>query len=444
MFKIMSQMRTLSLLTVLLFLLKAISPDTVKATEIQEITSPGGIKAWFVEERSIPIISMEVAWKGGSSLEAAEKAGLANLVASTMDEGAGAFDSRAFQTRLSDNAISLKFNASKDSFQGSLKTLSNNREEAFSLFSMALTSPRFDAEPVERIRNQILVGLNRKLSNPNSLAGRAWFEIAFPNHPYSVPTEGVIETVKAITQTDLVRFKNDQIALDNMVVAVIGDIGREELGILLDKTFSDVQKAARLVDVPDVKPMPQTREKIIEQDIPQSIVVFGGAGIKRDDPDYYAAYILNYIVGGGGFESRLTKEIREKRGLVYSVYSYLYPLRHAGLQLGGFGTSNASAGEAIRLLKAELLKIRNDGVTADELAAAKTYINGSFPLRLSSNSKIANIMVSMQLFDLPVRYLNDRPGLIDAVTLDDILRVAQRLINPENMIVTVVGKPEGL
>jgi len=440
----MSQMRTLSLLTVLLFLLKAISPDTVKATEIQEITSPGGIKAWFVEERSIPIISMEVAWKGGSSLEAAEKAGLANLVASTMDEGAGAFDSRAFQTRLSDNAISLKFNASKDSFQGSLKTLSNNREEAFSLFSMALTSPRFDAEPVERIRNQILVGLNRKLSNPNSLAGRAWFEIAFPNHPYSVPTEGVIETVKAITQTDLVRFKNDQIALDNMVVAVIGDIGREELGILLDKTFSDVQKAARLVDVPDVKPMPQTREKIIEQDIPQSIVVFGGAGIKRDDPDYYAAYILNYIVGGGGFESRLTKEIREKRGLVYSVYSYLYPLRHAGLQLGGFGTSNASAGEAIRLLKAELLKIRNDGVTADELAAAKTYINGSFPLRLSSNSKIANIMVSMQLFDLPVRYLNDRPGLIDAVTLDDILRVAQRLINPENMIVTVVGKPEGL
>ncbi|MEH6402236.1 MAG: pitrilysin family protein, partial [Sneathiella sp.] len=324
------------------------------------------------------------------------------------------------------------------------KTLSKNREEAFRLFSMALTDPRFDTEPVERIRNQILVGLNRKLSNPNSLAGRAWFEIAFPNHPYSVPTEGVIETVKAITQKDLAGFKNDQIALDNMVIAVIGDIGKDELGSLLDKTFGGVQKAARLVEIPDVKPKPQLTAKVIEQDIPQSIVVFGGKGIKRDDPDYYAAYILNYILGGGGFESRLTKEIREKRGLVYSVYSYLYPLRHSGLQLGGFGTSNASVGEAVNLLKAELRKIRTEGVTPEELDAAKTYINGSFPLRLSSNSKIANIMVSMQIFDLPVQYLNDRPGLINAVTLGDILRVAKRLINPDDMIVTVVGKPEGL
>ncbi|MBL4739570.1 MAG: insulinase family protein [Sneathiella sp.] len=444
MFSLPSQMRTLSSLMASILMLMVVLVGTVKATEIQEITSPGGIKAWFVEERSIPILSMEVAWKGGSSIEAAEKAGLANLVASTMDEGAGDFDSRAFQKRLSDNAISLKFNASKDSFQGSLKTLSKNREEAFSLFSIALTDPRFDAEPVERIRNQILVGLNRKLSDPNSLAGRAWFEIAFPNHPYSVPTEGVIETVSKITQKDLVDFKKDQIARDNMVVAVIGDIGKDELGLLLDKTFLGVQKTARLVEVPDVKPMHQLSEKIIEQDIPQSVVVFGGAGVKRDDPDYYAAYILNYILGGGGFESRLTKEIREKRGLVYSVYSYLYPLRHSGLQLGGFGTSNASVGEAVKLLKTELLKIRKDGVTADELAAAKTYINGSFPLRLSSNSKIANIMVSMQVFDLPVQYLNDRPGYINAVTLDDILRVAQRLINPENMIITVVGKPEGL
>lgn len=444
MLKLIIQPRLFSLLVVSAFFLQLVGPHTAIATEIQEITSPGGIKAWFVEERTIPILSMEVAWKGGSSLEDASSAGLANLVASTMDEGAGNLDSRAFQKRLSDNAIAVKFNASKDSFQGSLKTLSENKDEAFRLFSLAVTSPRFDAEPVARIRDQILIGLNRKLSDPNSLAGRAWFEIAFPNHPYSIPTEGRIETVKALTRENLIDFKSKQIALDNMVVSVIGDIGRDELGALLDKTFLGVQKEARLKKISDVTPVAQRKVTVIEQDIPQSVVVFGGTGIKRDDPDYYAAYILNYILGGGGFESRLTKEIREKRGLVYSVYSYLYPLQHAGLQLGGFGTSNSSVGDAIELVKAELFKIRTDGVTVDELEAAKTYINGSFPLRLSSNSKIANIMVSMQLFDLPIRYLSDRPGLINSVTPDDILRVAQRLINPESMIITVVGKPEGL
>ncbi|MBL4907728.1 MAG: insulinase family protein, partial [Sneathiella sp.] len=320
---ILYQTRFLLIAFAAVFALQGASMKVADAIEIQELTTPGGIKVWLVEEKSIPIVSMEVAWHGGSSMETPDKAGLAYLVASTMDEGAGDLDSRAFQKQLSDLAISLKFDASKDSFQGSLKTLSKNKEVAFTLFGLALNNPRFDEEPVERIRNQILIDLNRKLSDPNSLAGRAWFKAAFPGHPYSVPTKGTIDTMKSITQADLKSFKDRQIAKDNMVISVIGDIGKAELGVLLDKIFSGIPNNADLSPVPDVPPIQKANIQVIDQDIPQSVVIFGGAGIKRDDPDYFAAYILNYILGGGGFESRLTKEVREKRGLVYSIYSYL-------------------------------------------------------------------------------------------------------------------------
>jgi zinc protease len=422
----------------------AVSPIVSQAANVKEITSPGGIKAWLVEEKSIPIISMEVVWKGGATIVGSEKAGLSYLVASTMDEGAGELDSQTFQKRLNDLAISLSFDAGKEAFSGSLKTLSANKDEAFRLFSLAITSPRFDDEPVERIRKQILIGLNRKKSNPNNVAGRAWYKLAFGDHPYSVPTNGYMETVSKLNRTDLLSFKNKQIARDNMVISVVGDIDAETLKNLLDKTFSEIAAKADIIDLPDVNLLAQGQTKVIPFDIPQSIVMFGGPGVTRDDPDYYAAYVLNYILGGGGFESRLTTEIREKRGLVYSVYSYLSPYQKIGLHMGGFGTSNATAGEALKLAKQELAKIRNDGVTAEELVAAKTYINGSFPLRLSSNSNIANIAASMQLHGLPIEYLEKRSGYIDAVSNDDILRVAKRLMDPDKLIITVVGKPEGL
>ncbi len=417
-----------------------------KAVEIQQVTSPGGIQAWLVEEKSIPIISMEVIWKGGAVATPKEKAGLAYLAASTMDEGAGELDSRAFQKRLSDNAISLSFEANKESFAGSLKTLSENKDEAFHLFELAITNPRFDQEPVDRIRNQILISLNQKKSDPGSIAGRRWFELAFGEHPFAVPTNGFMETVEKLTLEDLKTFKQAQIAKDNMLVAVVGDINADDLSKLLDKTFGKIADKASLPNVPEIEPegVKGPVVDVTEMDIPQSRVIFGGAGVKREDPDYYAAYVLNYILGGGGFSSRLTEEIREKRGLVYSVYSYLSPFQTVGLHMGGFGTSNKAVGEAISLVKAELEKVRNDGVSEEELASAKTYLNGSFPLRLSSNNRIANIMVSMQLSSLPPEYLDTRADLINSVTMEDVKRAAARLMDPEKLVITVVGKPEGL
>ena len=414
--------------------------SNVHAAKIQEIVSPGGIKAWFVQENSIPILNMEVIWKGGSGVVAPQKAGLAELMAATMDEGAADLDSKAFQGKLADLSISVSFSAGKDTFRGRLKTLSANSEQAFDLFSKAITTPRFDADPVERIRGQLLAGLNRDLSNPRSLAGKAWFETAFKGHPYALSTEGNMETMAVLTIEDLKAFKQQQIVRQNMVISVIGDITPEKLGEMLDKTFEAIPEKSDLGMVDDVAHLNGPSVEVIPMEIPQSIIMFGGDGVKRDDPDYYAAYVLNYILGGGGFESRLNAEIREKRGLVYSIYTYLSPFEAAGVHLGGLGTSEKSTLEAVQLIREELRKIRTEGVTKEELVAAKKYLNGSFALRLSSNANIANIMASMQFSHLPIDYLENRTDLIDAVTLEDLKRVAERLMDPDKLIITIVGK----
>ncbi|WP_169567735.1 M16 family metallopeptidase [Sneathiella limimaris] len=427
-------------LTVLSLITIVMSTSYVVAADIQEIVSPGGIKAWFVEESSIPIVNMEVLWKGGGSIVPRDKAGLADLMSATMDEGADELDSDEFQKKLAELSISLSFDARLDSYSGSLKTLSSNADVAFDLFSKAVTKPRFDPEPVERIKNQLLASLSRKQSNPRDLVGDAWFELAFPDHPYAIPVEGTIETVSALTSTDLQSFYKTQIAKDNMIISVIGDITPEKLGKLLDKTFGSLPETTNRPNVPVVNEIPGPAHKIIDLEIPQSVIIFGGNGLKREDPDYYAAYLLNYILGGGSFESRLFEEVREKRGLVYTIYSYLYPLKSAGLMLGSFGTDGSTTLEAINLVKSEIRKIREHGVTKAELESAKKYLNGSFPLSLSSNARIAGIMTSMQYSNLPITYLDQRAELINAVTIEDVQRVAQMLLDPEKLIITIAGK----
>jgi len=414
------------------------------ATNIQEVTSPGGIKAWLVQEPSIPMISVEIAWRGGSRLDPAGKEGLANLVSGLLDEGAGDLDSRAFQTRLEDLAITLSFDSGKDNFYGKLKTLTKNRDEAFRLLSLAVSAPRFDAEPVERIRRQIIAGLISDSEDPDSIASKVWFKRAFPDHPYGKPNDGTIDSVKAVGVDDLKGFVAGRLARDNMIIGVVGDISPDELGHLLDKTFATLPAKAAPYAIDDSWPPAHGAVIVVDKDIPQSVVVFGQRGIKRSDPDWTAAYVMNYVLGGGGFTSRLMEEVREKNGLAYSVYSYLYPFEHSGVHLGGVGTQNAKVAESLRLVRQELRRIHDDGITAEELANAKTYLNGSFPLRLSSNASIARLLVTIQVDDLGIDYLDRRAGLIDAVTLDDVKRVAKRLLKPDDLIVVIVGKPAGV
>ncbi len=415
-----------------------------RATTVTRVVSPGGIEAWLVEAHEIPVLSVSVAFRGGAATDPAGKEGLANMVSGLLDEGAGDLDSQAFQTRLEDLAIKLGFDAGLDTFGADMKTLTKNTDEAFRLLRLALTEPRFDDRPVERIRSQIQVGLARQASSPDYIARRAWFEAAFPDHPYGRPTSGTPESVAAITVDDLRAFMGRAIARDRMVIGVVGDITPERLAPLLDATFGALPEKGAALDIPHATPQAPGRLIVEERDIPQSIVIFGAEGIRRNDPDYYAAYVMNHILGGGGFTSRLTNEIREKRGLAYGVYSYFSPYDHAELFLGRVATQNSRVAESIRLVRAEIARMRDDGATEAELADAKTYLTGSFPLRLDTNDKIAGMLVAIQLEDLGIDYLDKRNDYIEAVTLADVNRMAARLLKPEELEIVVVGKPEGI
>ena len=426
----------------LFFLVVTLLP--ARAVEVQRVVSPGGVEAWLVEDHTNPIISLELAFRGGGALDAAGKEGTAYLLSGLLDEGAGEFDSQAFQARLQNLSIRLSFDAGLDSFEGSLRTLTENRDTAFDLLRLALTEPRFDAEPVGRIRGQILAQLKRESEDPNAIAGRTMRRLFFADHPYGRPVHGSPESLAAVTADDLRAFVADRFARDNLVIGVVGDITSEQLSGLLDSTFGGLPAEAAPIDLPEVAADGSGGVVVIDKNVPQSVVSLGQPGMKRDDPDFYTAFVVNYVLGGGGFSSRLYDEVREKRGLAYSVYSYLSPLDRSALVIAGVATANARVAESLAIIREEWARMAAEGPTAEELADAKTFLTGSYPLRQSSSGRIAGMLVGIQLDELGIDYINKRNSLIEAVTLEDARRVAAELYRPEALTVVVVGRPEGI
>ena len=433
--------RYLSFLPALLFL--AIS-GPAKAIEIKEVVSPKGIKAWLVEDHANPIVTLHFVFRGGIALDPAGKEGLANLVASTLDEGGGNLTSQKFQRKLEDKAISLGFDASRDGFSGSLRTLTRNQDTAFDLMRLAVTKPRFDSEAVERIRNQIMAGIRRNSENPQRIAAHNFYLKMFPNHPYGRPSDGSLESIRIIKLVDLKLFVSQRLALDNLIISAVGDITPGKLKTVLDQIFGVLPPKASPWKITEIRPQSANSTVVIEKPIPQSVILFGQAGIKRNHPDFYAAYVMNYVLGGGGFESRLYEEIREKRGLAYSAYSYLYPLDHAGLIIGGTSTANARVNETLSVLKNEWRRMSQKGLTPEELKDAKTYLTGSYALRFSSSQRIARMMTGIQLEKLGIDYIEKRNGYIQSVTLAHTNRVAAKLLDPNNLTTVIVGKPDGV
>ncbi len=415
-----------------------------RAVEVQQVTSPGGITAWLVEDHSNPILSLDMALVGGAVLDPEGQEGLAYLVSGLIDEGAGELDSQAFQARLQNLSIRLSFDAGLETFRGSLRTLTENRQTAFDLLRLALGEPRFDEEPVGRIRSQIQVQLAQDSENPNVIARRALREMMFPGHPYSRPVHGTPESIQAIGVDDMRRFVSERFARDALIVSVVGDITAEELRPLLDHAFLGLPAEAAPYDLPEVEPQAKGEVLVIERDLPQSVMTFAHKGLMRDDPDFYAAHVANRILGGGGFSSRLYAEVREKRGLAYSVFSYLSSLEHAALVRGGVATANARAGESLEVIREEWARMGAEGPTAEEVDDAKTYMTGSYPLRFSSTSGIAGTLLGIQLDDLGIDYVNIRNDLIDAVTVEDAQRVARELFRAEDLTVVIVGRPDGV
>ena len=408
---------------------------------IQEVTSPGGIKAWLVESHVNPLIAIRFAFFGGASQDAPEKDGQAYFVTSMMDEGAGDLDATAFQERVQSLAMRMDFDASRDVMLGSIQTLSKNKDEVFDLARLAMAEPRFEESALARVKAQILAGLKYDENDPSTVASLAWHRLAFKDHPYGRPVKGTEKSVAAMMTDDLHDYVRGVFARDKLVVSVVGDITPEELGPALDTLFGDLPQKSDLREIVEAKPPLGPAREVIKMDVPQSVAQFGFRGIPRDDDDFIPAYILNYIIGGGGFSSRLMDEVREKRGLAYSVHSNLYPYRHGAVFVGNVATKNEAVGQSLQVIKSELEAISEEGLTEDQLNAAKAYLTGAYALRFESSSGIASQLLWIQIEDLGIDYIAKRNALIEAVTLEDVKRVAKRLLAPDQLITTIVGRP---
>jgi zinc protease len=415
-----------------------------RAVTIDRVVSPGGIEAWLVQDHSLPIITLELSFRGGAATDPEGKSGLAAMTTALLDEGAGDLDSQAFQGREEDLASAVHFSAGQDYVTGGLSTIRTNLAAAFELLRLSLNEPRFDDEAVARIRGDLIAETARRLESPNAIAGRVWWRNAFAGHAYARPTDGTASDLKAIAPTDLRQFVRQRFARDVLKIGIVGDITPDELKPLLDKTFGTLPATAAPAPQGEVSAKNGGVLLLVKKAIPQSVANFGQPGIKRDDPDWYAATIDNYILGGGGFGSRLMTEIREKRGLAYGVNTYLISQLQSGVIYGTVATQNDRVAESIDLIRQEWQRMRDEGPTAQELADAKTYLTGSFALQFDSTGHIAGILLQLQQDGLGIDYLERRNALIDAVTLDDAKRVAKRLYDPAALAFTVVGTPTKL
>lgn len=412
------------------------------ALTIEKVTSPSGIEAWLVEDHKNPIIAADFSFAAGGATDPQGKEGLASMVAGLLDEGAGDLDAQAFQGRLEDLAVGMTFSADSDNFGGRLKTLTDNRDEAFKLLHLALTKPRFDADAVARVRGQMQVALSQEEQDPQALAGRAFSAAIFPNHPYGRSnTEG---SIKAIADGDLKGWVAGHLSRDRLVVSVVGDITPAQLSALLDQTFDGLPAKAALAPIAEAQVPAKGSLKIIRRQVPQSVVNFGEAGVKRDDPDWYAAYVMNYILGGGSFSSHLMTEVRVKRGLAYGAYTGLEPYRHGAVVAGDVATRNDKVADSLKVVKEELRKMGSADVAAPELASAKTYLNGAFPLQMDSTTAIAALLSVIQRDHLGIDYFDRRAGLIGKVSAADVRRVGAKLLDPDKLTVVIVGDPKGM
>lgn len=427
-----------------LAVMAALLPVPVRAAvEIQEVTSPGGITAWLVEEHSIPFVALELRFRGGASLDAPGKRGAINLMTGLLEEGAADMDAQAFAAAREALAARISYDVGDDALAVSARFLTENREAGVALLRASLVAPRFDPLAIERVRGQVLSVIRAQASDPDAIARDTFARLAFGDHPYGSSANGTLESVAALTREDIVDAWRRAIARDRVHVAAVGDISAAELAALLDELLGDLPATG----APMPGPAPWLLSgglTVVPFPTPQSVVVFGQPGIDRFDPDFFAAFVLTHILGGGNFSSRLMTEIRERRGLTYGAYAYLVDKDHADLLMGQMASANTRVAEAIEVLRDLWRRVRDEGVTAEELADAKRYLTGSYPLRFDGNGRIAEILVGMQMTGLPRDYVRTRNARIEAVTLEDVARVARRLIDPDALHVVVVGEPQGL
>ena len=425
-------------------LIAVVVPASVlAATDIQKVESSSGVTAWLVEEPSIPIVALQISFRGGASIDPAGKEGVTNLMMGLLEEGSGDMNAQEYLAAQEALAARFEWDAYRDTVSVDAEMLKENLDASIELLRQAMVNPTFDDVAVERVRSQVVSILETNATDPDEIVDETFWRLGFPDHPYGVSEAGTLESIKALTREDIVAAHQAAMVRSRIVVGAVGDITADELAAVIDRLLEGLPETG--------PPLPEKTElaleggtTIVDFAVPQSVAIFGHSGIERDDPDYLEAYILSEILGGGGLESRLSVEVREKRGLTYGVYAYLSPFDQAPLMLGSLASSNAAMAEALSVVEAEWRRMAEEGVTEEELAAAKLYLTGAYPLRFDSNVKIASILVGLQLAGLPIDYVKTRNELVEAVTLDGINRVAKRLFQPEELHFVVVGQPDGL
>ena len=424
-----------------LFLLCALPANAEIA--IQQVTSPHGIKAWLVEEHGIPFTALEIHFLGGTSLDPTGKRGAVNLMTGLIEEGAGTLDSQGFAAARDGLAAEYHFSSDQDGVDVSSRFLSENRDQALDLLHTALTKPRFDPDAIERVRGQVLAGLASDAKDPGAIGGKILRKRAYGDHPYGTVGDGTADSVKALTRDDILAVFHGSVARDRIYVAAAGDISAAQLGPMLDKLLGDLPATGT--------PQPGRAEislkgGVAQQDFPgpQSSISFYQGGIRFEDPDYFAATLLNEILGGNGFSSRLMDQVREKRGLTYGIGTSLAASDHAEMLTGSLDTANDKAADAITVIRQVWADTAANGVTQKELDDTKTFMTGAYPLRFDGNGHIASILVGMQILGLPADYPATRNQKVEAVTLSDINRVAKKLLTPDKLFFVVVGTAPGV
>ncbi|MGJ8597822.1 M16 family metallopeptidase [Sulfitobacter sp.] len=426
-----------------LFLGAAAALPARAEVDIQTVTSPDGVGAWLVEEHSLPFIALEIAFVGGTSLDVEGKRGAVNLMTGLLEEGSGALDSRGFARAKEALASSFSFSSDPEKVSISARFLTENFDASVALLRDAMQNPRFEEADIQRVRAQVISGLSFAAKDPNDIAGKTFASMAYGEHPYGTVAAGTPESVGALTRDDLVEAHRNVLVRDRVLVGAVGDITPEQLGSLLDLLLGDLPESGPMLP-PKVEPQIEGGITVVEFDTPQSVALFGQRGISIDNDDYFAAVLLNQILGGGSFESRLMQEVREKRGLTYGVYSYLYSRDLADAFMGSVSSANDRIAEAVSVIKDQWRLAAENGVTEEELGNAKTFLTGAYPLRFDGNGTIAGILVGMQLIGLEPEYIKTRNEKVESVTLEDVKRVAGELMNPDGLHFVVVGKPEGL
>ncbi|WP_449044466.1 M16 family metallopeptidase [Paracoccus versutus] len=422
----------------------ALASLPARAIEIQEITSPDGIKAWLVEDHSIPFTALSLMFRGGASLDAPGKRGQMSLMTALLEEGAGEMDSVQYAEAVEGLGAQNRFDVGDDALTVNARMLTENRDQAAELLRQALAEPRFDPDAVERVRAQLQAVIRSEATSPNAIASKELARLAWGEHPYATSINGTRETVAALTRDDLVAARDRILARDRVVVAAAGDITAEELGKLIDAVLGGLPEQGS-APLPDRARLQLTGGvTVIDWDSPQTVVSFAQPGLPMSDPDYFAAFVADHILGGGGFSSRLMDEIREKRGLTYGVSTGLANGVYGETWQGGMASANDKVAEAVGLIRQEWDRFAKGGVTEKELADAKTYLTGEYALRFDGNGKIAGILAGMQLIGLPADYVNTRNGKIEAVTAADVQRVGQRLLHSDQIRFVLVGRPEGI